>query len=241
MGIVRGKQDKVDAKRIALYGYRLKDEITPTILADTSISVLKSLMSLRTKLVKQRTAHKSTFREQKRIYQTKDFKAIFEIQQRTIHYLSKQIKAIEAQIQEVIKSNIALKDNMELMLSIKGIGRQMATTMLIATENFAKFENSRKFASYCGIAPFPYQSGTSIRGKSKVSHLANKRIKSLIHMCAVSAIQHNPEMRIYYEKRLEKGKSKMGTLNIIRNKLIARIFAVINRQTPYVDTLKCVA
>ena len=114
----------------------------------------------------------------------------------------------------------------------------MATTMIIATENFSKFENWRKFASYCGIAPFPHQSGTSIKRGNHVSSLANKKIKSMIHMCAIVAIQHNAEMKKYYESRVEKGKSKMSTINIIRNKLIARIFAVINRQTPYVDTMK---
>ena len=114
----------------------------------------------------------------------------------------------------------------------------MATTMIIATDNFQKFENWRKFASYCGVAPFPYQSGTSIKGRSKVSQIANKKIKALIHMCAINTIQHNPEMKIYYEKRLELGKNKMSTINIIRNKLIARIFAVIRRQTPYVDIMK---
>jgi len=240
MGIVRGKDDRIDAKRIALYGYRLREEIIPTVCCK-SVEVLKSLMTLRSKLVKQRAAHKSTLKEQKRIYKSKDFKFIFETQQRTIHYLTKQIKAVEQQMEELINSQMALKVNMELMLSIKGVGRQMATTMLIVTENFTKFDNSRKFASYCGIAPFAYQSGTSIKGRNRVSPLANKKIKSLIHMCAVSAIQHNPEMRMYYQKRIENGKSKMSTLNIIRNKLIARIFAVIHRQTPYVDTLKFVA
>ncbi|PQV51536.1 transposase [Jejuia pallidilutea] len=241
MGIVRGKDDRIDAKRIALYGYRLREEIIPITVCSKSVEALKSLMTLRSKLVKQRAAHKSTLKEQKSIYKSKDFKFIFETQQRTIHYLTKQIKAIEQQMEELINSQMALKVNMELMLSIKGVGRQMATTMLIVTENFTKFDNSRKFASYCGIAPFAYQSGTSIKGRNRVSPLANKKIKSLIHMCAVSAIQHNPEMRMYYHKRIENGKSKMGTLNIIRNKLIVRIFAVIQRQTPYVDTLKFVA
>jgi transposase len=241
MGIVRGKDDQVDAKRIALYGYRLREEITPTKVCFESITTLKSLMTLRSKLVKQRSAHKSTLKEQKSIYQSKDFKFIFETQQRLIHYLTKQIKSVEKQMHEVINSHIALKTNMDLMLSIKGVGRQMATTMLIVTENFAKFDSSRKFASYCGVAPFAYQSGTSIKGRNRVSPLANKKIKSLVHMCAVSAIQHNSEMKIYYQKRVEQGKSKMSTLNIIRNKLIARIFAVIQRQTPYVDTLRFVA
>ncbi len=155
-----------------------------------------------------------------------------------IHYLTKQIKNIETKIVEIIEKERELKQNLTLILTIKGIGMQMATTIIIATENFTKFENWRKFASYCGVAPFPYQSGTSIKGRNRVSQLANKKIKALIHMCAITAIQHNPEMKSYYEKRVEKGKSKMSTINIIRNKLIARIFAVINRQTPYVNIMK---
>ncbi len=118
---------------------------------------------------------------------------------------------------------------------------QMATTIIITTNNFKKFDNWRKFASYSGIAPFSYQSGTSIKGRTKVSHLANKKVKALIHLCAISAIQHNPEMKKYYLKRIKTGKSKMSTINIIRNKLIARVFAVIKRQTPYVDTMKFAA
>ena len=195
-------------------------------------------MSLKTKLIKQRASFKATLGEQKSIYKFKDFKTIFGVQEKMIHYLTKQIQNIETEILEIINHNDKLKHNLTLALSIKGIGLQMATTMIIATDNFQKFENWRKFASYCGIAPFPYQSGTSIKGRNKVSQLANKKIKVLIHMCAINAIQHNPEMKMYYEKRLELGKNKMSTINIIRNKLIARIFAVIRRQTPYVDIMK---
>ncbi len=71
-----------------------------------------------------------------------------------------------------------------------------------------------------------------------MSHLANKEVKKAIHLCALSAIKYNPEMRRYYLKRIEAGKNKMSTVNILRNKLIARVFAVVKRQTPYVDTMK---
>lgn len=241
MGIVRGKDDKVDAKRIALYGYRLKDEIQPTKKRNNYIVKLKALMSLKTKLIKQRASHKTTLKEQKSIYKAKEFATIFDVQVKMIHYLTKQIKAIENQIIEIIEKDQELLTNLSLILSIKGIGMQMGTSIIIATENFSRFNNARKFASYCGIAPFVYQSGTSIKGRTKVSHLANKRIKALVHMCAISAIQHNPEMKAYYKKRVASGKSKMGTINIIRNKLIARIFAVVKRQTPYVDVMKFAA
>lgn len=175
------------------------------------------------------------------IYKNTDFKIIFEVQEKMIHYLTKQIKSIESQIQQIIEADIDLFNSFKLISSIKGIGLQMATTMIITTNNFNKFDTWRQFASYSGIAPFPYQSGTSVKGRTKVSHLANKKVKTLIHMCAISAIQHNPEMKAYYIKRVESGKSKMSTINSIRNKLIARIFAVIKRQTPYVDIMKFAA
>ena len=241
MGIARGKEDAMDAKRIALYGYRLKDEIQPSKNVSRTIGKLKALLGLRTKLVKQRAAYKTTLKEQKLIYKNSDFKTVFDVQKKMIDYLTKQIKSIQTEIQLIIKSEDELGTSLNLIASIKGIGMQMATTMIIRTNNFQKFATSRQFASYCGIAPFPYRSGTSIKGRAKVSHLANKKVKAMIHMCAISAIQHNPEMRAYYLKRTEEGKSKMSTINIIRNKLISRIFAVVRRQAPYVDTMKFAA
>ena len=113
--------------------------------------------------------------------------------------------------------------------------------LITYTNAFTKFKDARKFASFCGIAPFPNSSGTSIRGTTKVSHLANKKIKSLLDLCAKSAIQYNPEMKVYYHKRIEKGKNKMSTINIIRNKIVSRVFAVVKRQTPYVNTMKFAA
>ena len=175
-------------------------------------------------------------KEQKAIY-----KIIFEVQQKMIVDLSKQIDKINKAMQAIINDSIELKETYKLVTSVKGIGIQTALVMIVFTDNFTKFDNWRKFASYCGVAPFPYQSGTSIKGRTKVSHLANKRLKAIINMCAISAIQHSPEMKLYYEKRVLEGKSKMSTINIIRNKLIARVFAVVKRQTPYVDTFKFAA
>lgn len=118
---------------------------------------------------------------------------------------------------------------------------QIALTAVVLTDNFTKFDQWRKFASYSGTAPFPNSSGTSVRGKTKVSNLANKKMKALLDQGAKSAIQHSPEMRMFYNNRIKNGKSKMSTINIIRNKLIARMFAVIKRKTPYVDVYKFAA
>ncbi len=241
LGIARGKDDKIDAKKIARYGYRLRDEIRVTTLASDKIQILKNLLTLRDRMVKQRAGYKASLKEMKRVYAMKDNSLLFSSQQKIISSLNTQIVKMEKQMDKIILSNEKLKKQYELMTSITGVGSQTAIYMIVTTDGFSKFKNSRSFASYCGIAPFPNVSGTSIRGKTKVSTLANKKIKSLLDLAAKSAIQYNQEMKLYYNKRVEDGKSKMSTINIIRNKLLSRIFAVINRKTPYVDFMKYAA
>lgn len=241
MGMVRGKSDKADAKMIARYGYRMRDEITPTKLSSEEEQSIKRLLNLRQRLVKQRSGYKACLKEQKRVLIKKFNKTLLSTQKKMITYLTKQIKEVEEEMMNILESNQSMQDNYKLITSIKGIGSQTALYMIAYTANFTKFENHRKFAAYSGIAPFQNQSGTSIRGKTKVSNLANKKIKTLLDLCAKSSIQHNPEMKMYYEKRVANGKNKMSTINVIRNKLVSRMFAVVNRQQPYVNTMKYAA
>ncbi len=241
LGIARGKNDRIDAARIALYAYRLREEITPTKLPSLAITGLKRLLSLRERLVKQRSGYKASYKEQKRILIKKHNSTLFDVQEKMINTLNKQINKIEKEMKDIIKTDSKLKEMFDLVISVKGIGPQTTLFLIAYTAGFTKFKDSRKFASYCGIAPFSNSSGTSIRGRTKVSNLANKKIKSLLDLCAKTAIQHSPEMKNFYEKRINNGKNKMSTINIIRNKLLARAFAVVKRGVPYVDTLRFAA
>ena len=238
LGIARGKDDKVDATKIALYAYRLRDEIKPYVIPSKSINQLKKLLALRERLVKHRSGFKACLKEQKRVYIKKDSPILFITQQRMIKYLNKQIDNLESEINKIIIHSEQLKQQLVLIKSIKGVGTQTALNIIASTNGFTKFKTSRQFASYCGIAPFPNSSGTSLNGRTKVSHLANKKLKSLLDLCAKSAIKHNTEMKIFYTKRVEQGKNKRSTINIVRNKLLSRIFAVVSRKTPYVDIMK---
>jgi len=83
-------------------------------------------------------------------------------------------------------------------------------------------------------APFDYQSGTSIHRRKQCHYLGDRKMKSLLSMASVSAIQHDSELRLYYKRKLAEGKDKMLAINNVRNKLIARAFAVVKRGTPYV-------
>jgi len=241
LGIARGKDDKIDAAKIARYAYRLRDEILPTSLASDEIQSIKNFLTLRSRMVRQRAGYKTSIKEMKRVFTVKNNPLLFSSQQKVIANFDKQIAKIEEHIESIILNNKKLKEQYSLILSISGVGPQTAQNIIAATSGFTKFKNSRCFASYCGIAPFPNSSGTSVRGRTKVSHLANKKMKSLLDLAAKSAIQHNPEMKAYYNKRIEEGKDKRSTINIIRNKLVSRIFAVIKRRTPYVNIMNYAA
>nr|NQU91236.1 IS110 family transposase [Bacteroidota bacterium] len=241
LGIARGKDDKIDAKKIALYGYHRREELTPYELPSQDIQDIKNLLSLREQLVKQRAGYKARVGEFKLFLERNGNEVMFEVQEKMIEDTTLQIDKVENEIDRIVKSNEKLKLLFGLVTSIKGIGPQTALFLMVFTNGFTQFKTWRKFASYCGIAPFPNRSGTSLRGKTKVNNLANKKIKSLLDQCAKSAIQHNREMKNYYQKRLDEGKSKMSTINVIRNKLLSRAFAVVIRRTPYVDIMKYAA
>jgi transposase len=155
-----------------------------------------------------------------------------------IHYLSKQIDALEKEMTDLIKTDKKMIKLYNLIISVKGVGFVVASNILVMTNCFTSFKDSRKFACFAGIAPFDKQSGTSLKMKSKVSHYANKKMKSLLNLSASSAILADPELKAYYQRRVEEGKSKMSTLNIVRNKIVHRIFAVVQRGTPYVPLYK---
>jgi transposase len=241
LGIQRGKDDKVDAEKIALYAYRRRDEIKPYNLPDQSMVKIKHLLSLRDKIVRQRAGYQATLKEQSSFIKKSEGKLLFSIPIKLIKELDKQIDLIEAEIDMILEENRQLKKLYELIISIKGVGRQTALHILVITNGFLLFENSRKLASYAGIAPFPHSSGTSIKGKNKVSNLANKKLKSLLSSCASTAIQHDPELKMYYKRKIEEGKNTMQVKNAVRNKLVHRIFAVVRRGTPYVNTHKFAA
>lgn len=241
LGITRGKDDKVDSRVIARYGYRLRDEITLSKVPSKDIDRLQRLLSLRERFVKQQAGHKAYLKEIGLVLIQKENKLLFSETKKAIKNLQTSVLTIEKEMKEIIKGNTELKTNYDLITSIQGIGIITALFTIVYTGNFAKFKTARQFASYCGVAPFPNSSGTSLMGRTKVNNLANKKLKSLLDMASKTAIQHNLELKTYYLERVEKGKNKMSTINIIRNKLISRMFAVVKRQSEYVDLMKYAA
>ncbi len=102
------------------------------------------------------------------------------------------LKEIDLKIKEIICKDLILKQKFDLAKSVPGVGEQTAIYFLITTKGFTAFSDSRKFACYSGVAPFEYSSGSSVRGRTKVNHMADKKMKLLLQMCALTAIKYDP-------------------------------------------------
>jgi transposase len=232
-GLTRGKSDKTDARMIAQYGAKHTDKISVTDISEHNYH-LKALLGLREKLVSQKAGYTASLNEQKKFMTSLKSSSLIKSQQLMMRTLEREIKKVENEIREILESDESTKKNVELLTSVVGIGFVIAASMIMWTDNFNKFTDARKFACYSGIAPFEYSSGTSIKKRTKVSQLANKRAKALLDLGAKSAIIHDPEINQFYNRRIKEGKNTRSTRNIIRNKLVYRMFAVIKRQEPYV-------
>lgn len=241
MGIVRGKSDQKDARTIALYAWKNRDTIKPSVLQSNQVVQLKQLLRLRDKLIKHRTAYKNAICDLEQSFPEGECDFIVQSQKRSIDHFNAEIESVDSQIELIIQSVPSWNINYNLMQTIKGIGPVLAKYIIVYTENFTLFNDPRKFACFAGIAPFEYSSGTSVRGRTRVHFLGNKHMKSLLNTAAMAVIQINGEYKTYYNRRTAEGKNKMSTLNIIRNKLLFRVFAVIKRGTPYVDLSKFAA
>ena len=158
--------------------------------------------------------------------------------QKSLAALKDEKKAIDAQIETLIQGDSRLKELFDLMVSVPGIGiaTATATEILVTTNELKTINDPKKMACHAGVAPFEHRSGTSVRGKTQVSHQARKRLKSLFHLGAMSAIRMKGELQDYYQRKVSEGKNKMLVLNAVRNKLIHRIYAVIKRGEKYDKT-----
>lgn len=233
LGLIRGKNDKIDAKRIMQFIIKNHEQLEPWKRPERVIQKLKVLLTERTSRIKMKRQLIGKQRTHSIVKSLKLDKELKSMNQKLLDQLDKQIKKLEVQIQELINLNEKLKKQSTLVQSVPGVGKVLSWTILAKSNGFESIKTGRKMACYSGIAPFEYQSGSSIYRRPRVSIFADKSMKSILHLAAMSAIRLNNDLRKFYLRKVAEGKNKMSVLNAVRNKIILRIYAVIKRQTPY--------
>lgn len=237
LGMVRGKSDKADAFRIGQYGEDKIKRLEPSKPVDKRILELKTLLSFRKRLVRENAGYQNTLSERKHMYEVSDQDLIISTANEKMLANTQYIKEVEARIMELITSDEGMCLNYRIITSIKGIGPINAWMTIAYTENFTSFPDGRHYAVYVGVIPFEHTSGTSIRGRRRTSNLAQKELKQELNQAAKTAIQHDPELRLYAERKM-KNKEYGLVLNNVKFKLILRMFSLVQRQEMYVENYR---
>ncbi len=237
LGLVRGKNDRVDAERITLFIEKNHMDLPQWKPNTESMKQLKVLQTER----KYRVKIKSGLIRQRADYKLMNTngmdKELLKLNESLIRNIDAQISKIEAKIQFIIGNDQRLREQANRMRTIPGVGKVLSWMVLSKTEGFTKIDNPRKMACFAGVVPFDHQSGTSLKYRPRISVFADKELKKVLHLAAMSAIRLQNDLRTYYLRKIEEGKNKMSVLNAIRNKIIHRIFALIKNQTFYENRL----
>lgn len=232
-GLQRGKNDKIDAHRIALYAFKNRDFLKLWEPPRDVITKLKYFVALRGRLLNAYKILHAAIKEDTKFVDKNLLKEMNTLCDKSINAIKKEIQEVNQRISNIIKKDEHLDHLFNLIKSVDSVGNVTATEIILATNEFKAFTDPKKFACYSGVVPFEHSSGKSIRGKTRVSNFANKNVKGILHMAALSAITMKGEMRDYFIRKTESGKNKMSVINAVRNKIIHRIFACVNQNRPY--------
>jgi len=232
LGNIRGKNDKVDAMRIGEFAYKNREHLRLWVPKRPVINQLANLSTLRSRLLALQVALQTPLTEQVSFEKKGRAKENIKLCSRSTAALKADLKQIDECIANVIASDERLKRLQEIVTSVHGVGPVTALQFLICTNEFRDINNPKKFACYAGVAPFTKESGT-MKSKAKVSPMANKKMKALLHACALAAYRSSPDLRAYFERKTGEGKHRMLVFNAIRYKIILRVFACVNQNRCY--------
>lgn len=194
MGLQRGKNDPLDAQRIAEYALRFSDRARPVGAKNAVLEQLRLLISERRLLVANRATYKAQLGDQAH-HMPQELFAQKALRLRTlIAAFDEQITQIEAHIEQLIPQDPILGDQYQLLQTVPGVGPRLAVYMLVSTYGFTRITHARKLCCHAGVAPFSYHSGISTHSRARVSHRADKQLKCLLHLAALSVVARPGEL-----------------------------------------------
>lgn len=227
MKLSKIKTDKSDARAICEYAQANK---VPLYTARNAIQAeCLQLLSLQDLYLKQRTALKNKIHGEKALGIPS--KAASRSLTRMLKQMEKELAQLELKLESLVEK--AHEDQLMQLTSIPGLGKKTAILLIVLTDGFNSFENARQLCCYTGITPTIRQSGTSVRGRSRISKVGNRKLRNLLFLCSFTACKNNKACRELYDRIVEQGKSKKLALIAVSNKLLKQAFAIAKSGTYY--------
>jgi transposase len=227
MKLSRIKTDKSDAKMICLYGQ--ERELQPWVGYSKNQMECFQMMRLLETYTKQSTAYKNKLQAEQTLGNPS--KDVVGSLKRSLKNLEKESQKIEEILLKLVKEDY--QEMLTVVQSISGIGSKTALLLLVVTDGFTRFESSGQLCSFCGLTPSIRQSGTSVKGRSRISKIGNAKLRNLLFMCSFTACKHNKACKAIYDRIVNQGKSKKLALIAVCNKLLKQAFAIAKSGVEY--------
>ena len=227
MHLGKGKSDKKDAQWIQRYGEQ--NQVAFWQPEQPVIVECRQLEQVTEQLIKQRTMVINALEALKRqpVASNLAIKSLLQ----TLKMLDKQVKQIQEELLDTLEKAFARE--IKLLSSIPGIGRKTAGMLLLFTGDFQKLDNYRQLIAKAGLSPREYTSGTSVRGKTRITKMGGSLIRSKLYVCSFSAKKSNAACKALYERLVAKGKNGKLALIAVCNKLLKQAFAIVKSGIPY--------
>jgi len=221
--LMRTKNDKVDAGLIARFCLAMHPE--PWTPAPPEMRQLQSLVRRVDALINMRT------QELHRLGTA--HKAIEHSIREHVAYLDTQIDVLKRQIADLIKNDPDLKAKKDLLKSIPGIGEATIAAILAELHMFERYDSVGKVVAFIGLAPRQFISGSSIKGKPRLSKIGHARLRKALYMPSLVSIQCNPIIQVFYHRLKENGKNGKVVVCAIMRKLVHLIFGILKSGRPF--------
>ena len=226
---VRTSTDAISAKQIASFGLVKKlDNWTPP---DEVFRQLRALSRERTQLLNEKTMVSN--RQHAYYYSTLMSAGIEKRSKHRNKFLENQITEIEQEMKTILDVHPSLKEKVEMVCSIKGVGWLTVVTIAAETNGFNLIRNSRQLVCYAGYDVIVKDSGTSVKSKPRISYKGSKHIRAALHFPAITAVKHNKPIKAFYERLFERQKVKMKSYVAVQRKLLVLIYTLWKKDEQY--------
>lgn len=221
----RAKTDAIDAQVIAHFGQSQEmDQWTPPTPSQAELQALtRHLAALKQSRVQEKNRLQAGVTSQTVRHSLKE----------QLVFLDKQIAKLEAEIEAHIERDSEMKEQYELLISIKGIGSTTAAAFIAEVPDVTRFDSASQLAAYAGVTPRIRRSGSSVRGRSRVSKIGNARLRALLFMPSLSARSWNPLVQELVQRLSDRGKHKLAIIGAVTRKLLHIIYGVLKHKNPF--------
>ena len=234
---IKTKTDEVDAKVLSQFGAERIHKIW--IAPSENLQKIRNLTRYHVQLQEQKTALTNIKHSKEAAFEIQSF--ILASNKKLIKQIDTQIVKVKLEIEKQVGRDKELKQKVNKLLTIKGIGLMTVVTILAETNGFSQVQNAKQLASFAGYDVVQRESGTSIKGKTRISKKGNRYIRNALYFPAMVACRYNHNLKAVYSRIIQKNSSKMIGQVAIQRKLLLLIYTLWKNDTVYVEDYRKVA